>query len=221
MGLASRSRTAIGFEHVVSSARASRIAAACGTVGEREIALLCTISRIRPSRHGHSSAQAGPSFKLLRWFSIASLVLVTAFAAGNAMLISSFLSKYLLEREAQVTRDFTQNVLQADESMDFLLDPSNATLAERFRGSIAHFTAMPDVLRMNVYSTNGSVLRSTDKSIVGRRFSHNHELDEALRGDLVVESGRITAEVRRKPEHVGLPADSEVLSSKHIFRSRA
>jgi two-component system sensor histidine kinase HydH len=164
----------------------------------------------------NSSAQAGPSFKLLRWFSIASLVLVAAFAAGNAMLISSFLSKHLLEREAQVTRDFTQNVLQADESMDFLLDPSNATLAERFRGSIAHFTAMPDVLRMNVYSTNGTVLWSTDKSIVGRRFSHNHELDEALRGDLVVESGRITAEVRRKPEHVGLPADSEFFIETYV-----
>lgn len=168
-----------------------------------------------------SPQQVAPSFKLLRWFSLASLLLIAAFAAGNALLISSFLSKHLLEREAQVTRDFTQNVLQADESMDFLLDPSNAELAARFRGSLAHFTAMPDVLRMNVYSTNGTVLWSTDKSIVGRRFDQNHELDEALHGDLVVESGRITAEVRSKPEHVGLPADSEFFIETYIPVKRA
>lgn len=155
-------------------------------------------------------------FKLLRWFSLASLVLVAAFAAGNAWLISSFLSKHLIEREAQVTRDFVQNILSADGSLDYLANRSDPELGARFRGSVDHFTAMRDVLRTNVYSPDGTMLWSTDKSLVGRRFSNNHELDEALTGRLVVESGRITDELRSKPEHVGLPADSEFFIETYI-----
>jgi len=161
-------------------------------------------------------AGTGLPFKLLRWFSLASLVLVAAFAAGNALLISSFLSKRLLEREAQVTRDFVQNILVADSSIDYLVAPDDPTLIARFRGSVEHFTAMRDILRTNVYSTTSTVLWSTDKSIVGRQFARNHELDEALKGELVVEAGRITDEVRAKPEHVGLPADSEFFVETYI-----
>ena len=162
------------------------------------------------------SDSAGLPFKLLRWFSLASLVLIVAFAGGNAYLISSFLSKHMLQREAEVTRDFVQNILITDKSIGYLADPRNEELGQRFRDSTRHFVATRDILRTNVYLPDGTVLWSSDRALVGRKFADNHELEEALKGDLVVESGRITSEQRNKPEHVGLPADSEFFIETYI-----
>jgi signal transduction histidine kinase len=159
---------------------------------------------------------AGQPFKLLRLFSLASLVLIAAFAGGNAFLISSFLSKHMLEREGEVTRDFVQNILITDNSIGYLAEPGNAELRQRFRDSVQHFVATRDILRTNVYLPDGTVLWSSDQAMVGRKFADNHELEEALEGRLVVESGRITSELRNKQEHVGLPADSEFFVETYI-----
>jgi two-component system sensor histidine kinase HydH len=159
---------------------------------------------------------AGLPFKLLRWFSLASLVLIVAFAAGNAYLISSFLSKHMLQREAEVTRDFVQNILITDKSIGYLADPRNEELGQRFRDSVRHFVATRDILRTNVYLPDGTMLWSSDQALIGRKFADNHELEEALEGKLALESGRITSEARTKQEHVGLPADSEFFVESYI-----
>ena len=75
---------------------------------------------------------------------------------------------------------------------------------------------MPDVRRINLYSTDRTIVWSTEREIIGRRFDGNKELDEALRGDLVVEGGRITASERDKPEHVGLNKDSSFFVETYI-----
>jgi two-component system sensor histidine kinase HydH len=50
------------------------------------------------------------------------------------------------------------------------------------------------VLRANVYTPEHTVLWSTDAALIGRRFAANEELDEALRGELAYESGRMSKE---------------------------
>lgn len=155
-------------------------------------------------------------FKLLRWFSIAGFVSIAIFAATNAHLISEFLTKHLLEREGQVTSDFVRNILLTDDSVDYLVEPANTALRARFLDSVKHFVATKDILRTNVYGRDGTVLWSSDKSLVGRKFEHNEELEDALKGQLAVESGRITSELRRKPEHVGLPVNSEYFVETYI-----
>jgi two-component system sensor histidine kinase HydH len=160
-------------------------------------------------------------FKLLRWFSLASFALIAAIAAINAHLISSFVTTQLLEREGQVTRDFVQNILVTDHSIDYLVDIGNAELRQRFRDSVLHFTATHDILRTNVYLPDGTILWSSDRSIVGKKFPNNDELQQAIKGTLVVESGPITREIRNKPEHVGLPMDSEFFVETYIPVTRA
>src|SRR5690348_16001615 len=155
-------------------------------------------------------------FNLLRWFSIASLVVIAAIAVVNALVLSNFLSKRMLEREAHVTMDFVQSILASDGSVDYLDSPQDPKLAARFRSEVEHLSAMKDVLRDNVYSRDGTVLWSSDAQLIGRKFSDNDELDEALKGELVVNSGRITAELRGKPEHVGLHPDSEFFIETYI-----
>jgi two-component system sensor histidine kinase HydH len=48
------------------------------------------------------------------------------------------------------------------------------------------------------------MLWSTDAALVGRRYPVNDELDDALKGELVVHSGRLGSEGPAKAEHEGL-----------------
>jgi signal transduction histidine kinase len=63
---------------------------------------------------------------------------------------------------------------------------------------------MRDVLRANVYGRGGLMVWSSDASLIGRSFSDNDELEEAMAGELVVHAGRIDDAERAKPEHEGL-----------------
>jgi two-component system sensor histidine kinase HydH len=155
-------------------------------------------------------------FQLLRRFGIASLAVIAAIAIVNGALLTEFVTKRMLDREAHVTRDFVQNVMLADRSIGYLTNPADAELAARFDGSIVHFTSMPDVQRINVYSNNRTVLWSTDRQLIGRQFAKNDELEGALRGDLIVEGGGIADSERSKPEHVGLNAKSAFFVETYI-----
>lgn len=172
-------------------------------------------TRVRSSTAGVLRLPKRP-FNLLHWFSLASLAVVAAIAAVNAWLLSDFLTKRMLEREAHVTGEAVQNVLLAEGSYEYLVSPGDPGLAQRFRGSIDHFTVMKDVLRNNVYSRDKVVLWSSDAQLIGRKFADNDELDEALKGELVVNSGRITDEQRKKPEHVGLHPKSDFFFETYI-----
>jgi two-component system, NtrC family, sensor histidine kinase HydH len=155
-------------------------------------------------------------FNLLSWFSLASLAVIAAIAIANAWLLSDFLTRHLLEREAHVTRDVVENLLLADGSFEYLAAPNDPELARRFRGTIDHFTAMRDVLRNNVYSRDSVMLWSSDAELIGRKFERNDELEDALKGELVINSGRITDELRSKPEHVGLHPGSDFFVETYI-----
>lgn len=157
-----------------------------------------------------------PPFNLLRRFAIASLVVITSIAIVNGILLTGFLTQRMLDHDAHVTRDFVQNVLEADGSIGYLTNPSDKELAVRFAGSIVHFTSMPDVQRINVYSRDRTVLWSSDQSLIGQRFSDNDELEEALRGELAFETGSIAPDHQAKPEHVGLSSTSPFFVETYI-----
>jgi two-component system sensor histidine kinase HydH len=163
-----------------------------------------------------ASPAPGQPFDLLRRFGAASLAVISAIAVGNGVLLTNFVTEHMLDREAHVTMDFILNVLSADVSAGFLTDPGNADLAKRFEGSTLHFTSMPDVQRINVYSRDRKVLWSTDRQLIGQKFDKNDELEKALGGELVVEGGSITDTLRSKPEHVGLSADSDFFVETYI-----
>jgi two-component system sensor histidine kinase HydH len=141
---------------------------------------------------------------------------IAGIAVANGLLLSNYVMLRMLDREAQVSRDFVLAILQADGSTGFLTKPDDPELARRFAGSVGHFTSMPDVHRINVYATDGTMLWSTDRALVGRRFDRNHELGEALHGELVVEGGKISDAQRAKPEQVGLSALSDFFVETYI-----
>jgi signal transduction histidine kinase len=153
-------------------------------------------------------------FNLLRWFAWLSPVAIIAIAVANAWLISNFLNNHLFQRDAAVSRDFIQNILVADGSLEYLVRPDDPALQERFRGTIEHFSNMRDVLRANIYSRDRTLLWSTNAQLIGRRFATNEELDEAMEGKLVVHAGRIDGS--QKDEHVGMDPSTQFFVESYI-----
>lgn len=148
-----------------------------------------------------SGAVSVRPFNLTRWFAATSLVCVSAISLAAAQLLSALFTDRMLRRDAEVTMEFVQSVIAAEElpgHFSATADPKRrADLEEAFR----HFAVIPDVLRANVFTADGTVLLSTDTRLVGRNLGRNDELEEALSGQLVVNSGEV-----RKQEHAGIEA---------------
>ena len=155
----------------------------------------------------HPVTSSSP-INLRRRFALTSLGVITAIALGLGWLMSDMLTQRMLQREGEVSMDFIQNLLLTDQSAAYLSNPDDPALRQRFLQSMAHLASMSEPMRANAYRTDGTVAWSTDAALVGRRYTVNDELDQALAGKLVVHSGRIDAGELAKAEHVGLRADN-------------
>jgi signal transduction histidine kinase len=146
-------------------------------------------------------------FRLLRWFGGLSAVAIGILALANGWLLSSVLNEQLFRREATLSRDFVRSVFAAHGDLGPFSgsgDPKRAVALAESLGQLSH---LQDVMRANLYGVDRSLLWSSDPRLVGRRFEDNEELDEALRGELVVNAGRIDPAQRGKGEYEGLSAE--------------
>lgn len=168
-----------------------------------------------PPSNEMTTAPSAP-FNLLRWFAWLSPLIIGLIVMGNAWLISSFLNNQLFQREALISRDFVQNILVSDGSVAYFKKQSDSEVELRFRNSISHLSNMRDVLRANVFAVDGKVLWSTDARLIGKSFPGNDELDDAMRGELVVHAGQISSESRSKSEHVGLQNSADYFVETYI-----
>lgn len=143
---------------------------------------------------------------LRRRFALASLLVISAIAIVLGMVLSNVLTERMLQREGEMNMEFIQNLLITDESARFLAVPENPLLRERFLRSMEHISALRDPVRANAFGRDGRVLWSTDKSLVGKKFPFNPELDAALQGRLVVHGDHTEQDgsEEHKAEHVGL-----------------
>jgi signal transduction histidine kinase len=142
-------------------------------------------------------------FDLMRRFLLLSLISVCVTSVMSGYLLSRFLTERMLQRDAEVTRDFVQSIVQIELAKGYSLDDPTASgdLLEFFK----HIGSMPDVARANVYGKDTTLIWSSDQRLVqGRKYGENPELAEALEGELAIESGVVGHEDRPKDEHAQL-----------------
>ncbi len=120
------------------------------------------------------------------------------------MLMSSFLTTTMLDREIAVTQEFLQSIIATEGYGERVFAADDGHASEALKEFADHLRAMPEILRANLYSTDRRIIWSSDQSLTGRRFENNPELEQALAGTLVSEVSRL--EGNDKPEHVALAA---------------
>jgi two-component system, NtrC family, sensor histidine kinase HydH len=154
--------------------------------------------------------EASSGFPLVRWFSLVSLLAVGVVSIAIAAVLARFLETQMLQHDANLSRDFVQNIVDTqDVSNDFLVG-GDALRQHAFAEFFVHVASMPDVLRANVYGLDRRVLWSSNAALIGRYFGRNDELEEALKGEVVWERGEVddhtvdSAKAKSKGEHVML-----------------
>jgi two-component system, NtrC family, sensor histidine kinase HydH len=141
-------------------------------------------------------------FNLLRWFSVLSLLTIGIASVVTSIFLSRFLTEHMLKRDAQVTSSFVGSVAKVQNAAAYFAGrwPGDSNWEEFFD----HISDMADVLRINAYDKEQKVIWSSDKSLVGKKFSDNDELEDALKGKLVVDSGISSKDQLPKAEHIHL-----------------
>ena len=133
-------------------------------------------------------------FNLLRWFSLLSLFTIVVTGAGMAGFVTRYLTEHMLQRDAEVSREFIESIVNT-EYMRLGIRGDQNGLSEIQDRLIEHISKLPDLVRANLYGPDRVVIWSSESRLIGRRFDMNHELETALRGDIVVETEE------DKPEH--------------------
>lgn len=137
-----------------------------------------------------SLRQGGMRFNLMRWFSLTALLSVAAVSVLSAWALSHFLTGRMIQREAEVTTVFVRNLIKTEHAISvFTGIPDPDTHVGDF---LSHMSALPDTLRVNLFSADLKVLWSTEPRLIGSYFDNDDELKEALRIGRAVTSGIVT-----------------------------
>ncbi|MEK7306590.1 MAG: ATP-binding protein [Nitrospirota bacterium] len=140
------------------------------------------------------------SFNLLRWFSIMSFVSIVIISIVSAILLSRFLRDNMLRRDAVLTKEFVQTIAQSENTGAYFESEFHEKGKTVFENFFKRISTMPEVVRVNIYSKDGTVIWSDQERFIGHRFMPNPELIQALSGRLAIGSG--TSGKPRKAEHV-------------------
>jgi two-component system sensor histidine kinase HydH len=146
----------------------------------------------------------GGDFRFGRRLAALSLACVIASSCGTAFVLSRFLTEHMLMREAAVSADFVESIVRAEKTWSYFEDPASSGSRPALESFFTHVARLPDVVRTNIYSPDDVVLWSSEIDLKGRHFPNNDELQRALRGELVVESGDHASSL--KAEHEALDA---------------
>ncbi|WP_169805856.1 sensor histidine kinase [Azohydromonas lata] len=131
---------------------------------------------------------------LLHRFSLVSFIAVALVSVAQAALLARYIESQLLRHDAELSRQLVQSIVDTQGVQDYFERGEASGSRAGFEEFFGHIAAMPDVLRANVWGPDARVLWSSDPALIGRRFEHNDELEEALQGHTVVHRGQVSGD---------------------------
>ncbi|MBL8696758.1 MAG: HAMP domain-containing histidine kinase [Alphaproteobacteria bacterium] len=142
-------------------------------------------------------------FNIRLWFAVISFVVIGALGGAFGFLMSEFVARRLLYREAELTQEFLQSIILAEHTARDIFRPETPDWRDSLESFTDHMVGLPGVFRANLYSLDRRIVWSTDEQMTGRRFDVNSELEVAFRGELFTEVNSIS-EITVKAEHEAL-----------------
>jgi two-component system, NtrC family, sensor histidine kinase HydH len=141
-------------------------------------------------------------FRLVRWFSLVSLLCIALVSGISSVMLSNFLTNQMLQRDAEVSMQFVQSIADVQNARTYFLRSDYALPDKNLEEFFSHISTSPDVLRANVYARDGRIVWSSDRALIGQKFGANADLDKALQGHLEFETGIADWHGGPKPEHI-------------------
>lgn len=174
----------------------------------------------RAASHSRSVRMPEKPFNLRFWFAVTGLVTVLLIAMGMAGLLSDFIARSLLQREAEVSQEFLESVVAVDGETLFADDLSGPVASTpALRDFARHVTSLPGAVRVNIYAKTRRILWSTDKTIVGTVPTDADELDKALGGVQVTKFGEPEEEL--SASEAAMPGADHLIETYIPIRAEA
>lgn len=136
--------------------------------------------------------------EFIPWFSVAGFVTVILFCIAFGSVLSHFLTQEILDRDVMFSRQFIDSVeetqsfqahlpsqVRLGQLLDKRTNPSSlgvdAQQAESVRNQFYdHISELPDLLLVNIFAPDSTVIWSTNPSLIGHVSEDNDELEEVL-----------------------------------------
>jgi hypothetical protein len=129
------------------------------------------------------------NFNLVRQFAVLSFVCIALITVASTIVISRFLTDRILQRDATVSSEFVQSIVNAEGTWHLFTQKHEDEPSPELVSFSNHLAKLPDVLRANLFRADRFVLWSSDPTLIGRRYHDNDELDRALAGQISYETG--------------------------------
>lgn len=129
------------------------------------------------------------SFNLTRQFGLFSSITIFFIVLISGYTLSNFLTQKLLWREATVTQDFVDSIIQADEIWSYFHKHKSDQQDPKFELFFQRLSSMPDVVYAKVHDTTNNVIWDNKPERLGPHVLEDGDLYLALNGELVSRYG--------------------------------
>jgi HD-GYP domain-containing protein (c-di-GMP phosphodiesterase class II) len=147
---------------------------------------------------GEGSRRSFSHLSLLTRFSLVSLVVTIMIAIGLGLGLQSLLEEDALWSQAESTADQVMTVLNHNLTAADLTSPMGSPRFDELDAMIGNMLPSEHVVRIKIWDTEGRVVYSDRRDLIGQKFPLSDELQAALNGSI---SADITA--LDKPENAG------------------
>ena len=145
-------------------------------------------------------------------FAVHSFVCIGIMTVALWFIVSNYLINQILEREWQITAETVRaDVRKFLEDYDFKAQ-DRKSVGHKFVALLDHMRLSPDITRFKVYNPKAVVIWSDDKSLVGKAFTDNLQVQRALRGQVIADMGALNENERTAAAsavHIYVPIYSE------------
>lgn len=109
----------------------------------------------------------------------------------------------LLARDAFVSMEFVQTIASSNDAESYFVSNTHSQERPQLESFFQRITDLPNVLRANIYAKDETVIWSSNKGLIGKKFDDNPELRQALQGQVAFHLEQ--ADEFGKAEHADLP----------------
>ena len=150
------------------------------------------------------------------WFVAASFIAVAINALVFSYVVSGMAEHRVLQRDAAVSAQFVNSIVRLERATSYFSADIVSKGSPEMEAFFRHVADLPDVLGANVYSSDRTILWSSDESQIGKRFTANPSLEAAFRGELHPKIEGLDNDEQGEGEHVSFPANVDRIIETYI-----
>jgi two-component system sensor histidine kinase HydH len=120
-------------------------------------------------------------------FAIHSFICIGIMSVVLWFIVSHYMINEILDREWETTAAFIRTEVKEFLTAEDFKTKDRKSVGHKFEQLLQHITLMPNIVRFKVYNPKGIVIWSDDKRLVGKSFSDNNDLQQAIGGNVVAD----------------------------------